>query len=120
MLKTAGATSEAAVVAAQAEFDGADAAVKQAQALLKQAQIDLEYTKIVAPIAGRVGKTLVREGNLVGNGGEATMLTTIIDYDPIWANFNISERLLLELRDAVTDDESGHSRQQEDPHLPQP
>ena len=102
-----GATSEATVVAAQAEFDAADAAVKQSQALLKQAQIDLEYTKIVAPIDGRVGKTLVREGNLVGSGGEATMLTTIIDYDPIWANFNISERLLLELRDAVAEDESG-------------
>ena len=102
-----GATSEATVVAAQAEFDGADAAVKQSQALLKQAQIDLQYTKIVAPIKGRVGKTLVREGNLVGSGGEATMLTTIVDYDQIWANFNISERLLLELRDAVADDESG-------------
>jgi len=102
-----GATSEATVVAAQAEFDGADAAVKQAQALAKQAQIDLQYTQIVAPIEGRVGKTLVREGNLVGSGGEATLLTTIIDYDPIWANFNISERLLLELRDAMADDESG-------------
>jgi RND family efflux transporter MFP subunit len=110
-----GATSETTVIAAQAEFDGADAAVKQAQALLKQAQIDVQYTKIVAPIEGRVGKTLVREGNLVGNGGEATMLTTIIDYDPIWANFSISERLLLELREAVADDESGRVDDQKIP-----
>ena len=97
--RDAGATSETAVVAAQAEFEGAEAAVKQAEAQLKQAQIDLGYTKVIAPIGGRVGKTLIKQGNLVGSGGEATKLTTVIQYDPIFANFNISERALLDLQE---------------------
>ncbi len=92
-----GATSEVAVVAAQAEFEASQAAVKTAEADLRQTQIDLGYTIITAPIPGRVGKTLVKQGNLVGDN-QATHLTTVIQYDPIYANFNISERALLELR----------------------
>ena len=92
-----GATSEVAVVAAQAEFEASQAAVKTAEADLKQAQIDVGYTIIKAPIPGRVGKTLVKQGNLVGDN-QATHLTTVIQYDPIYANFNISERALLEMR----------------------
>ena len=101
------ATSAAAVVAAQAEFEGAKAAVLQSQAQLKQAKIDQQYTKVVAPISGRVGKTLVKQGNLVGGGMNADLLTTIIQYDPIYANFNISERRLLELMDGVDKEEDG-------------
>lgn len=93
-----GATSEVAVVAAQADFQSAEASVKAARAALKQAELDLSYTEVTAPVNGRVGKTLVKQGNLVGDN-EATHLTTVISYDPIYANFNISERDLLELRE---------------------
>ena len=62
--------------------------------------LDLEYTDVTAAIDGRVGKTLVKRGNLV-DGSEATHLTTIIKYDPIYANFNINERQLLSLVDAA-------------------
>ncbi len=96
--KAALAAGDAAVVAAAAAVDGAEAA-------LDQANLDFEYTEIHAPIEGRVGKTLVKAGNLVGNQ-EATHLTTVIDYDPIYANFNINERALLELRDSLGDPRS--------------
>jgi RND family efflux transporter MFP subunit len=90
------ATSETQVVAAKAEEDGAAAEVAAAKAVLDQKQLDFEYTEVRAPIDGRVGKTLVKAGNLVGDS-EATHLTTVIKYDPIYANFNISERALLNI-----------------------
>jgi RND family efflux transporter MFP subunit len=97
-LAATNAVSESERLEAETAFGAAQAATLQAEALLKQAQIDLQYTKIVAPISGRVGKTLIKEGNLVG-GSEPTLLTTVISYDPIYANFNISERMLLKLVD---------------------
>ncbi len=93
-----GATSEVTVVAAQADFQSAEAAVKGAEAALKQAQLDLSYTTVTVPVDGRVGRTLVKQGNLVGDN-DATHLATVVSYDPIFANFNISERDLLELRE---------------------
>jgi multidrug efflux pump subunit AcrA (membrane-fusion protein) len=90
------ATAETNVVQAMAELKVAEAAIVLKEAELDQTTIDLEYTDVLAPINGRVGKTLVKKGNLVGDN-EATHLTTIVSYDPIYANFNISERALLEL-----------------------
>ncbi len=89
------ATAQAKVDQAEAARDGAVAALDAAKAALDQAELDLEYTEVKTPISGRVGKTLVKLGNLVGEG-EATHLTTVISYDPIYANFNISERALLQ------------------------
>ncbi len=94
------ATAETKVVAAQAARDEAVAIIQSAQASLDRANLDLEYTDVKAAIDGRVGKTLVKRGNLV-DGAEATHLTTIVKYDPIYANFNINERQLLALVDAV-------------------
>ena len=88
------ATSQSSVDTAQAERDGAAAQLEAAKAALELAELDLEYTSITAPIDGRVERTLVRAGNLVGDG-EATHLTTVMKYDPIHVYFNISERALL-------------------------
>jgi multidrug efflux system membrane fusion protein len=77
---------------------------------LDQAELDLEYTKVVAPISGRVGAELVKAGNLVG-GAEATHLTTVIEYDPIYANFSISERNLLRLREMADDTDGADERE---------
>jgi RND family efflux transporter MFP subunit len=111
------ATSEVNVVKAQAEHDSALAAIDAAQAALDQAELDLEYTEVKAPISGRVGKTLVKQGNLVGDN-EATHLTTVISYDPIYANFNISESTLLQLKEEASDDEGRKIDKEEIPlHL---
>ena len=79
-----------------ADLTKAEAQVKQAKANLSKAELDKVYTEVKAPIAGRVTKTDVKVGNLVDNGTE---LVTIVQNDPIWANFNISERFLLTMED---------------------
>ena len=93
-LFTDNATAETNVVAAKAERDGAIANLAMANAALDRAKLDFSYTKISSPIDGRVGKTLVKQGNLVGDK-DATHLTTVVMYDPIYASFTISERDLL-------------------------
>ena len=90
------ATAQATVDTADAERDGAVAAEAAAQANLNKAELDLSYTEVRSPIEGRVGKTFVKMGNLVGDG-TATHLTTVIAYKPIYANFSINERAYLTL-----------------------
>ncbi len=100
------ATAETSVVQAEAERDAAEAALDAAKAALDQAQLELQYTEVTTPISGRVGKTLVKVGNLVGDG-ESTHLTTVVKYDPIYVNFNISERALLALMESTPDTGQG-------------
>ena len=99
------ATAQTKVDQAEASRDGAIAALDAAKAALDQAQLDFEYTEAKTPISGRVGKTLVKLGNLVGES-EATHLTTVVAYDPIYVNFNISERALLRVTQRANGDSS--------------
>ena len=101
-LQSENATSEREVVAAKAARDAAQAAVGAALAELDLAQKDMDDTEVRALISGRVGKTADKIGNLV-DGIQATRLTTIIQYDPIYANFNISESTLLRIRGVARD-----------------
>jgi RND family efflux transporter MFP subunit len=78
--------------------DLAKADAEAARAALTQAEIDLSYTHIYAPVAGHIDRNLVDLGNLVGSG-QATLLTTIVHDDPIYAYFDASERALLEFRE---------------------
>ncbi len=89
------ATSETKKDQAEADFLVAKAALQSAEAALKRAVLDQSYTEVTSPIDGRVGKTLVKLGNLVGET-DATQLTTVVSYDPIYVNFNINERALLQ------------------------
>lgn len=89
-----GAVTERDVVAAEADRDAAKAAVAAAEAALTDAELELGYTQVTAPISGRVSRNQVDVGNLVGEG-DATLLTTVVKYDPIYAYFNINERDLL-------------------------
>ena len=88
------AVSKLDVLQAQAEVLTAQAAIAEAQADVRNAEIELSYTEIRAPISGRIGRNLVDEGNLVG-AGEQTLLTTIVQYQPMYAYFNVNERDLL-------------------------
>ncbi|UFS77551.1 efflux RND transporter periplasmic adaptor subunit [Tardiphaga sp. 37S4] len=70
----------------------AQAATLQAEGALKQAQLNVEYTKVVAPIAGRVSRHLVTVGNLVqGSESGATLLTSIVSLSPIYVYFDTDE-----------------------------
>jgi RND family efflux transporter MFP subunit len=77
--------------------DQARAAVAQAKATLDAARLDLSYTRIYAPISGRIDRNYVDAGNLVG-AGEPTLLASIVRQDPIYAYFDVSERDVLVYR----------------------
>lgn len=72
---------------AEASERSTAAAVQQAQANVESARINLSYARVTAPIAGRAGQQAVTEGALVGQG-TATLLTTVEQLDPIYANFD--------------------------------
>ncbi|MEM7224929.1 MAG: efflux RND transporter periplasmic adaptor subunit [Pseudomonadota bacterium] len=93
-----GNVSQAKLDEAEADSRAAAADVLVRQAKLRQAEINLEYTHVTAPISGRVGRNLVDPGNLVGDG-EATILTEVTDYDPMFIYFNLNERDLLRIMD---------------------
>lgn len=62
------------------------------EAAVRAAELNLEFTRVVAPIAGRIGRAIVTEGNLVSSGpGEATLLATLVSLDPIYATFDADE-----------------------------
>jgi len=73
------------------------ASLRAAQANLTGARLNVEYARVRAPIAGRIGKAEVTEGNLVsgGSGGQATLLTTLVSLDPIHAYFEADEQIFL-------------------------
>jgi len=75
---------------AESDVLQAKAAVQQAKAALQLAQIDLGYTKISAPISGRVGKAFFTKGNYVTPG--SALLTTIVQMDPIRVTFALPDR----------------------------
>ncbi len=84
----------------QQEYDQASAKLKQAEANLAKAKLDLENASVPAPISGRVGRAMVTEGALVGKG-EATLLATIEQIDPIYVTFTQSNADVLRLQQAV-------------------
>jgi membrane fusion protein (multidrug efflux system) len=84
---------------AEAAERSAAAAVQQAKAGVASARINLDYASVRAPISGRAGKQQVTEGALVGQG-DATLLTTVDQIDPLFVNFSISVSELDQLRRA--------------------
>ncbi|HEY8506254.1 MAG TPA: efflux RND transporter periplasmic adaptor subunit, partial [Gemmataceae bacterium] len=94
-LRPRGAVSEEEYLQLQAGLKTARAAVDQAKAAVTSAELDLSFTRIYAPIGGRISRTLVTEGNLVGFN-EPTLLTTIVRTDPLYVYFDVPERYLLE------------------------
>ncbi|MBM7456638.1 membrane fusion protein (multidrug efflux system) [Oceanisphaera litoralis] len=91
----------------QQQYDDAMAAWKQAQAEDRVARIDVQYTKVLSPISGRIGRSAVTEGALV-TGGQAQALATVTQLDPIYVDVNQPITRLLGLRRAL---ESGRLQQ---------
>ncbi len=105
-----GAVSELEMAEREAQLDGAQAAVDAAQAKLEQVDIDLSYTVIRTPISGRISRERVDVGNLVG-ANEATLLTTVVQDDPIYAYISVSERDLLSyIKDGRPRDRQGSKK----------
>jgi membrane fusion protein (multidrug efflux system) len=74
-----------------------EAQVQAAQAQVQASQINLDYTDIRSPINGKVGRTAITEGNVVGPG--SGVLTTIVSQDPMYVTFPVPVRQGLELRE---------------------
>jgi membrane fusion protein (multidrug efflux system) len=96
-LVEAHAVSEQEYVNAVAAQKQGEADVAAGKAAVQTAQINLSYATVVAPISGRIGRALVTEGALVGQG-EATPLATIQQVDPTYVNFTQSTSEVLQLR----------------------
>jgi multidrug efflux system membrane fusion protein len=69
------------------------AQVAAVQAALRAAELNLEFTRVTSPIDGRIGRAIVTAGNLVSAGPpEATLLTSVVSIDPIYATFEADEQ----------------------------
>ncbi|MBT2372411.1 efflux RND transporter periplasmic adaptor subunit [Pseudomonas fluorescens] len=79
---------------AVASLNARKAQVEAAKAAQDAAQLDLSFTRVTAPISGRVGQTLVTEGNYVTSG--VTPLTTIVSINPLHVYFDVDERTYLQ------------------------
>lgn len=90
----ANAVSEIEVIQARSEYEVTKAAIQAALAAIQTAELNLSYTKIHAPVGGRISRNLVDTGNLVG-ASERTLLATIVNDDPVYVYFNMNERDLL-------------------------
>jgi len=84
---------------AVAKRDSADAALKAADADIEKAKFNFEKTKVLSPIAGRIARTLLTEGNLVS--ANATRLTRIVSVNPIYVLFDVDETTSLRYRDMI-------------------
>src|SRR4029077_1852997 len=64
------------------------------KAVVAARQLDLEYTKVTAPVSGRTSRYSVTVGNLIQSGDQSggTLLTTIVSVDPMYAYFDVDER----------------------------
>lgn len=99
-LMEANAISKQDYINAVAQQKSAEADVAAAKAALQTAQINLGYASVTSPIGGRIGRALVTEGALVGQG-EATQLAVVQQINPMYVNFTQSTTDVLRLRKAV-------------------
>ena len=72
----------------------AEANLGSARAALQSAQLNLDYTQVRAPVAGRVGRLEITVGNLIAAGPGAPVLTSLVSVNPIYASFNADEPIV--------------------------
>jgi RND family efflux transporter MFP subunit len=94
-----GAISRHEVSKRQAARDEAAAALKEAQAAEQRARLSFDWTKVKAPISGRVGRPLLSVGNLVIQ--DQTTLTTLVSTGPMFAYFALDERTTLRMMKTI-------------------
>jgi RND family efflux transporter MFP subunit len=96
----------------------AKADVAAARAAVDAAKLNLEFTRITAPISGRVSKAAVTAGNLVtGGSNTATLLTTVVSLDPMYVTFEGDEQIYLKYNELSRRGERASSRDEANPVL---
>ncbi|MBX3380615.1 MAG: efflux RND transporter periplasmic adaptor subunit [Phycisphaeraceae bacterium] len=109
-----GGIAQADLDKAQAQRDEAVAEVKLSEARVTNAELDLSYTRVLSPVSGTIGQAERQEGALV-DSGQNSLLATSQQVDPIYVNFNVSERDVLKWRSDVA---SGRIILENEKHLP--
>jgi membrane fusion protein, multidrug efflux system len=95
LLKAKAISEEEADSRAKAEREAA-AAIQSSLASVEMAKLNMDYTRVTAPISGRIGRKMMTVGNLVnGNFGQSTLLATIVSMDPIYCYFDVDEGAIL-------------------------
>jgi RND family efflux transporter MFP subunit len=89
--------------------------VEAAAAAVEVARLNLEFTRVVSPIDGRVSKAEVTSGNLVGSGERATLLTTVVSVDPVYVEFTGDEQIYLKYSAMSKSGERASSRDEPNP-----
>ncbi len=92
------AGTQATLDQSQAARDSSQSNLQQAEVNTRLAALNLEYAHVTAPFDGIVTARQVSVGQFVGSGASPTQLATIIQHDPIYVNFNISEQDVLRVR----------------------
>ena len=94
-----------------ADQRGAEAAIAAATAAIRDAQLDLEFSRLAAPVDGRIGARQISVGSLVSGSragsGASTLLATIVSLDPIYIDFDMSEADYLAFQSAGQDVRTG-------------
>lgn len=103
-MRTTRATSEREYDAAKATVARLVARRQANEAAIASARLELSYTRITAPVAGRVGREEVTAGNLIaGDGPDSPVLTTLVSMDPVWVEFEADEAAYLRYIGAARD-----------------
>jgi RND family efflux transporter MFP subunit len=92
---------------------GVDAAnIAADKAVVAARELDLDYTKVTAPVSGRVSRYIVTVGNLIQSGdqGGGTLLTTIVSVDPIYAHLDVDEGTVLRVRQLIREGKAKSAR----------
>ena len=114
------AVSEQDLDGAVAQEAAARAGVRASEAVVQLAEIELSYTRIHAPISGRIGLTKARPGEFVGRTPNPVVLNVLSDIDPIRVRFSISERdylILARGAAAKLEQDQGFESEQQDLEL---
>jgi RND family efflux transporter MFP subunit len=107
---------KAQVESSQAAIATATAAVATAESAVGIAELNLDYTRVIAPIAGRVSQRDVTEGNLISGGTlQSTLLTTIVSLDPIHCYFDADEQSFLKYTRLAMEGKRQSSREVKNP-----
>lgn len=118
-LVNGGAVSRKDYDDASSEKNARVAQVQVSKAAVEAAKLDLSYSRVTAPIDGRIDRILVTEGNLVSSsqGGAATLLTTIVSSDPLYVYFDIDEATYLNTVSKARPDVVGRSNEKLPVHI---
>jgi len=88
-----------------------------AQAAMERARLDLDFTKVIAPVSGRISRYYVTVGNLVSAGDQTpgTLLTTIVSVDPMYAYFDVDEQTVQRVMQLISE---GKAKRRDDVDIP--